>query len=244
MSIVAVRSVTGQQVAADLSEHEYRRLLQWPRARNLPDALRERSRDARQWYARLGKPFLATRRVDLRDIDAASVTLETGAVLTGERLAADLRSVEAHALAVVAASAGTEVAVEAARRWEAGCPDDAYFLDRLAAGVAERLLACAASDLCRELAPHREHLLPHRSPGCDGWDLADQQRLMQVLGERCGPVALLESGALRPQHSVLAVFGITRRAGAAANPASACRRCVLEPCDFRRVAAQSRECRQ
>jgi len=244
MRVVAVRSVTGRQVAADLSEREYRRLLQWPRERGLPEALRGRARDARQWYARHGLPFLKVRRVAVRAVDAGTVTLESGAVLTGATLAAGLLSAAAHALAVVVASAGPEVTEEAARRWEAGCPDEGYFLERLAAGIAEGLLVRAASDLCRELVPGREYLLPHQSPGCGGWGLADQQRLMELMGDGCGPVALLASGALRPQHSVLAVFGITRRAGTAARPLSACRRCDLEPCAFRRIPFQCRESRE
>jgi hypothetical protein len=166
------------------------------------------------------------------------VKLESGIVLQGRTLAAGLYGAEAHAVAVVVASAGHEVAAESARRWEAGLPDEAFFLDRLAAGLAEPLMARAATDLCRGLAPRGEHLLPHRSPGCDDWNLADQHRLMEILGDAAGPVTLLESGALRPQHSVLALFGITHRAAATANPVAACGRCDLEPCAFRRMPFQ------
>jgi hypothetical protein len=177
----------------------------------------------------------------VRAVDEGTVTLESGTVLEGRELAAGLRRAEAHALVVVVASAGPEVAEESARRWSAGLPDAAYFLDRLAAGVAERLVACAASGLCRELALRREYLLPRQSPGCGDWDLSDQQRLAETLGDGGGPVTVLESGALSPQHSVLTVFGITRRAGRSARPLAACSRCDLEPCAFRRMPFQCRE---
>jgi hypothetical protein len=240
----AVLSAVAQQVAEDLSQRDYHRLLQWPRGRHMPEGMRACEQGARRWYARHGKPFIAARRVAVRDIEAGTVTLESGAVLSGARLATSLHDGDAYALAVVVASAGPEVAAEAARRWDAGHPDEAYFLDRLAAGVAEGLLARAASDLCRELAPRREHLLPHHSPGCGDWGLDDQPRLVEVLGEGCGPVMLLASGALTPQHSVLAAFGITRRTVAAASPVAACRRCDLDPCVFRRIPFQPCEPRQ
>ena len=244
MNAPAVLSVAAQQVEADLSQRDYHRLLKWPRGRRMPEEMRACGQGARRWYAQQGRPFLAARRVALRAIEAGTVTLVSGAVLSGERLAASLRDGGARALAVVVASAGPEVANEAARRWDAGHPDEAYFLDRLAAGVAEGLLARAASDLCRELAPRREHLLPHHSPGCGDWDLDDQARLIDVLGDACGPVTLLASGALRPQHSVLAAFGITPRAVATASPVAACRRCDLDPCVFRRIPFQPSEPRQ
>jgi len=238
---VAVLGVVAQQVAEDLSQRDYHRLLQWPRGRHMPEQMRACEQGARRWYVRHGRPFLAARRVAVRGIAAGTVTLESGAVLSGARLAASLRDSDAHALAVVVASAGPEVAAEAARRWDTGHPDEAYFLDRLAAGVAEGLLTRAASDLCRDLASRREHLLPHHSPGCGDWVLDDQQRLVEVLGEGCGPVTLLAAGALKPQHSVLAAFGITRRAVATASPVAACRRCDLDPCVFRRIPFQPSE---
>jgi len=238
MSVVAIRRPAARLVAAELSEREYRRLLQWPRGRDLPEEMRVRAQAARDWYARHGRPFLAARRAGVRTTDASTVTLDSGLRLRGRTLAAAFRGAEAHAVAIVVGSAGHEVAAESARRWGAGLPDEAYFLDRLAACVAEGLLARAASDLCRELTPNGEHVLPHHSPGCGDWNLAGQHCLMEIMGEAAGPVALLESGALHPQHSVLALFGITRRASGTASPVSACGRCDLEPCAFRRIPFQ------
>lgn len=238
MTAVVVSPVTARDVAAGFSDHEYRRLLQWPRGHDLPDGMRARAQDARRWYAQHGRPFLASRRVAVGAIDGRTVTLESGAVLQGCALADALRGARVRAVAVVAASAGHEVAAESARRWGAGLPDEAFFLDRLAAGVAEGLLARAAATLCRELVPRGERPLPHWSPGCGDWDLGDQRGLVEILGATAGPVTLLESGALRPQHSVLALFGITHRAAGAASPVSGCRRCTLEPCAFRRMPLQ------
>ena len=240
-------SVLGADVAAAVTEREYLRLLQLPRARPLEGDLLERADGARRWYAAHGQPFVATRRVGLLALGPATATLETGVVLSGAALADRLRAGEAHAIVALAASAGRAVAEETARLWAVDRPDEAFFLDRFAVAVTERLVFWAAASLCRESEPAGETLLPHLSPGCGHWDLADQHRLMGLLtgyapgngapaaAMSLGPVSLLPSGALDPQHSVLAAFGVTRR-GFAATPEDLCRSCDLDPCAFRRAS--------
>jgi hypothetical protein len=230
-----ILSAAADEAVADVTEREYRRLLGLPRGRPMSEVMRELAHGARRWYAMRGRPFVAARRVGVRKSGSTAVLLESGTVLTSETLAARLRAGDAHALVVVAASAGPEVADEAARLWVVGRPDEAYFLDRLAAAITEGLLMRVSSGMCRDVARPRERLLPHHSPGCGDWDLADQHWLMGLLGGSCGPVTLLASGALRPQHSVLAAFGATHQACTAAIAASPCRGCDLDSCGVRRV---------
>src|ERR1035438_6885708 len=57
-------------------------------------------------------------------------------------------------------------------------------------------------------------VLPHDSPGYVGWDVAEQSQLLRLI-QRCGNdlaarVTALDSGALVPKKSLLAVFGLTR----------------------------------
>jgi hypothetical protein len=172
------------------------------------------------------------------------VRLEDGAELRSAALAERLQGGAAHALLALAASAGREAADEVARLWAAERPDEAYFLDRFAAAVTERLVFWAQGVVCRASEPAGETLLPHLSPGCGHFDLADQHRVMALLtglspldeeAARLGPIALLASGALDPPHSVLAVLGVTRGRVEAA-PQDLCRACDLDPCSFRRAA--------
>jgi len=53
-------------------------------------------------------------------------------------------------------------------------------------------------------------LLPHTSPGYEGWDLSEaaQSTLLAAVGEP-GPIEVLESGGMTPVKSTLALFGTT-----------------------------------
>jgi hypothetical protein len=217
----------GPEVAAAVPSGEYARLLGWPRRRALGGDLAARAEEARRWYAAHGRPFVAARLLAREATHGFSCP----------SLRRRLEEGEAHALLALAASAGAEVDAEVDRRWAEGRPDEAFFLDRFAAAVAEHLVRTASVQGCRAAEAEGETLLTHLSPGCGGWDLADQPRLMRALfGDGpTGPLRLLDSGALAPRASVLAALGIARRPVQAAAPDHACRVCDHPRCAFRRA---------
>jgi hypothetical protein len=248
-------AVSAADAAAGVTDAEFRRLLGIPRGREVADEIDERAGLARRWYAAHGRPFVALRRMALVGATPQSVTLETGEAIGGAALAERLRDNEAYALVALAVSAGPEVAAEAARLWADDRPDESYFLDRFAAAVAEQLVWQASAALCGDATTAGEGLLPHLSPGCGRWEISAQHQLMALLcagqspqsratpaaaGEDgppvlvLGPITLLASGALKPQHSLLAALGVTRRA-IVATPESSCRSCDLARCRYRRA---------
>ena len=109
---------------------------------------------------------------------------------------------------VAALTAGAEVEEEIARLWKEDRVDEAYFLDRFAAGVAEHL--------ARSIGV---------SPGSQGWNIERQFELMKILGPGA-PVELLPSGMLKPVNSLLAVV---------TGESTTCASCDFR-CDFRRTA--------
>jgi hypothetical protein len=231
------------ELAAAVSPRELLRLLGLPRGRELDGDAAARAEGARAWYVAQGRPFAASRRLDVLDLLESGVRLADGTELRSPDLAASLRATLGHAVVVLAVSAGRAVAAEVSRLWSADRPDEAFFLDRFATAVTEALVLWASGALCRASSPAGETLLPPRSPGCGRFELGDQQRLMGLLGgapagaERLalGPIELLPTGALDPPHSLLAALGVTRRPLAAATPEDLCRACELEPCSFRRA---------
>ena len=86
-------------------------------------------------------------------------------------------------------------------------------------------------------------VLPHYSPGYPGWDVAQQSRLLGLLnaaGKLSGKLEALESGALRPKKSLLAVFGLTRHTEGVRRLTEvvACGSCSLPACQFRRMTGE------
>jgi hypothetical protein len=235
------RSPSAAEAAARVGDAEYARLLLVPRARLAAGLLRERAVAARAWYAAHGSPWLVARRVEVARLDADGAALEGGAWLPGAAFAGRLVAAEGRGLWVVLATAGPEVDDASAAAWAEGRPDDGFFLERFGVAVTEDLLRGAAVALCREAEAAGETLLPPLSPGCGDWELEAQAPLWSLLAgdaAALGPVALLESGQLRPKASVLAALGIVTRATKAAvsSPRDACRACDLHPCAFRRAA--------
>jgi hypothetical protein len=233
---VNILPVNGGELAAAITTDEYKRLLFWPRSRELEGDLLDRANFAREWYANHGQPFAASCRVDVTNIDSPNIQLSNGETLSSARLAERLNAGDARSIVVLAATAGAEVQEEVARHWKEGRPDEAFFLDRFAVGVTEQLVRWASAYLCRESEPSHETLLPHLSPGCGNWDLQDQQKLMSLLSDNSelGPMQLLPTGALDPKHSLMAALGVTHRKFEA-TPKDICRSCDLTPCSFRRA---------
>ena len=236
MSSFDVLPASAKELAESFPAEEFNRLLFLPRSKQLEDDLLDRATGAREWYATHGHPFVAYTRVNISNVETPEIVLANDVRLRSVQLAERLQKGDAHALVVLAASAGTEVADQVALHWKEGRPDEAFFLDRFAVGITEQLVRWSSAFLCREAEPAQETLLPHLSPGCGHWDLADQHRLMSMLttGTQLGPLELLESGGLHPQHSVMAALGVTHHKFSI-TPRDICSGCDYNPCAFRRA---------
>ena len=149
---------------------------------------------------------------------------------------------------LVAASAGPEVECEAQKLWQAEKPDEYFFLETWGSAVVEHLIAVAGARLCAWAEGEHMAVLPHYSPGYSEWDIAEQPRLLQLVGmtrgkAQPGRMEVLDSGALRPKKSQLAVFGLTRHTERVRRLADLvpCEECSLSPCRYRRAPHGGRD---
>lgn len=238
MSALATVEPAAADMAAQVTPEEYARLLLIPRHKLQEEALAERARTARAWYAEHGRPWIGTRRVEIAALDADGVRLATGQSFASASLAERLRATDSHAVVAVAATAGPEAEAEYRRHWNERRPDEGFFVERFAVGITEQLVRYASVWACRTGESSGETALFHASPGCGSWPLEEQARLMSVLAgdgqSRAGPVRMWPTGALSPVQSVLALVALTRRQ-VAPTPADGCRSCDLTPCAFRRA---------
>jgi hypothetical protein len=219
---------------------EYRRLLGYPRDYVLNGRSLELSDWARDWYSRLGRPWIYAREAGRLEIGNGTVRID-GVPFTPQRLKTTLHRAEAHGAFLVAAGAGPEAEEEANRLWREDKPDEYFFLEVFGSAVVEHLFTTAGARLCAWAEERGMAVLPHDSPGYSQWDIAEQASLLRLI-QSAGHVlpARLEalgSGALLPKKSQLGVFGLTRHTARVSRLTDLvpCQSCSFVPCQYRRA---------
>lgn len=220
-----------------VAEAEYLRLLGYPRGHELTGRAAELAAWTREWYAQHGRPWIYAREASKMDLAPGGLRIE-GASFTSERLRRTFEEAEAYAAVLAAVSAGAEAEQEAQCLWREEKPDEYFFLETYASAVTEHLVTMLGAKLCAWAERQGMAILPHDSPGYSGWDVSEQSRLLALAnGKLPGALETLESGALRPKKSLLAVFGVTAHAASllrlTAGPA--CVNCSFSPCQYRRA---------
>jgi hypothetical protein len=218
---------------------EYRRLLGYPRDHEISERAQELADAAREWYSLHGQPWIYARQVDSIAVEDDRICIDTRG-FTSQRLAATLRQAEAHSAFLVAVSAGPEAEEQAHKLWLEEKPDEYFFLETFASAVVEHLITQAGARLCAWADTESMAVLPHYSPGYSLWDVAEQNQLLSVVGSRTalpGRLETLDSGALRPKKSQLAVFGLTRHIDRVRRLVDLvpCQSCSFANCQFRRA---------
>jgi hypothetical protein len=224
-----------------IDEREYKRLLGLPQDHVLEGRMEILASWARAWYSTSGHPWFHARQAATVKLIENGVELD-GIPMRSPRLRQIFSDAEAHGAMYVAAGAGPEPETEASRLWKEEKPDEYFFLECYGSAVVEHLTTLVGARLCEWADKQGMAVLPHVSPGYQGWDIRDQHNLFDLLqgGSRAefpGGLEVMDSGMLRPKKSLLAVFGLTRRIDLTQNLAELvpCSRCSFAPCDFRRA---------
>jgi hypothetical protein len=219
---------------------EYHRLLGYPRGHVLQERASELAAWAREWYVEHGHPWVYARYVEGPQAGENGVYLEE-AQFHGERLRKTIQLSGAHGAIVAAISAGPELEERAQELWREEKPDEYFFLEVFGSAVVEHLTTMTGARLCAWAEDRGMAVLPHDSPGYIGWDVAEQPLLLRLIqrggNEAAARVAALESGALRPKKSLLAVFGVTHHTDRL-RPLTdlvPCESCSYAPCQYRRA---------
>lgn len=225
----------------NVQEAEYIRLLGYPRGHALEGRPLELAYWARQWYMQHGKPWVYARKVEQFEVDRDRVMVE-GTIFSSEKLRDQLLEAHADDAFLVAASAGKECEEMARKLWLEEKPDEYFFLETFGSAVVEHLIANTGFRFCEWADRQQCAILPHYSPGYPGWDVSDQQQLMNVIVKGRtnvfpGELQVLQTGMLNPKKSLLAVFGVTPDVAGVRRLTSLipCSNCSLPSCQYRRV---------
>lgn len=226
------------QPDTNIQEDEYQRLLGYPRGYEFPERSRELADWARQWYAENGRPWIYARQTDRLAIRNGRFSLD-GVEFSSQKVLALLRKTQAHAVIMVAVSAGKECEEKARQLWLEEKPDEYFFLEIYGSAVVEHLITAAGARCCAWAEQQGMAILPHYSPGYPGWEIADQHKLLHLIRpERIrNEIRVLETGMLQPRKSLLAVFGVTQHIDQGRSPRDLlpCESCSMRACQYRRV---------
>lgn len=216
---------------------ELHRLLGYPPGHLPTERVTEIVSKIKAWYLENSRPWTSIRSLEISDIQDQTIRLTTGHWLTSAGLAAELRQGKADQLAVVAVSAGPEAPERASFLWRHDRLDESFILDAYSSAISEQLMARAGARISGEAEKTGRVCLRQQSPGYGDWTLKDQIILGEILTDRlAGPLEVLPSGMLRPEKSMLGVFGLTQRRDLGITPSHLvpCSNCDWSPCEYRR----------
>jgi hypothetical protein len=220
----------------NVSDERFARLLGYPRGHQLSGRPRELAEQAREWHAAHGRPWIYARQAERIEARAGALEIESVA-FSSRHILRNFVLGEANGGVLAAVSAGPELEQEAQRLWREDKPDEYYFYEIYGSAVVEALIEAAGARLCGWAEGLGLAVLPHYSPGYDGWDVGEQARLLALVGARLpSPIEALDSGALRPTKSQLAVFGLAPWTDKVRRLTELvpCYNCTLANCAYRR----------
>lgn len=228
---------TRPAVAVDPAE--YWRLLGYPADHEPSERALELVAWARQWYAENGRPWVYLREAELQ-VATDALQLD-GVEFRSQQLHDHLIVAGARRAMLLAASAGLNCEEHARRLWQESKPDEYFFLEMFGSAVVEHLVASLNGRICDLAERAGQVAIPHYSPGYTGWNIADQNRLFEVIARGLRqpfpePFEVFASGMLRPKKSLLGVVGLTAHPpeGRDAVRFNPCESCGLLPCQYRR----------
>lgn len=202
--------------AADqVSPAVFRRHLGVPTCAEFDDCLEELLDKTRCWYTAHGQPWADARYWGIQRYVYDLIHVEGHGPLSDPVLARGLDRVGAHALVVVAVTAGTAVHQHIDELSLQNRPDEAMFLNSYALATVEHRLEAIQSHLRSLFSAEGVKVLPHYTAGYDGWSNVEQRRLLRLVQGQTAttdyPLRLGPKGDLQPPTSTLAVFGLTCR---------------------------------
>jgi hypothetical protein len=221
-------------------EDEYKRLLGYPNGYLLEGRALELADWAAQWYKENGKPWVYARHTGKINYLGNKLVVE-GIEFSSKKLRKQLSDAEVDGSMLVAVSAGRELEEKAYQLWQEGKPDEYFFLEVYGSAVVERLVTTTGARFCAWADENGSAVLPHYSPGYPGWNIIEQNGLLELIRKQDynnlpGELQVLETGMLKPKKSLLAIFGITKHLDKVQNLRELipCENCSLQNCQYRR----------
>jgi hypothetical protein len=111
-----------------------------------------------------------------------------------------------------------------------------YIYDLVGSEIAEGAADLMQNDLEKYLSLSRLKITNRYSPGYCGWDVAEQQKLFQLMPDNSCGISLSESSLMEPIKSVSGIIGIGENVKA---HSYTCQICDMKDCIYRKARLKS-----
>jgi len=223
----------GEQHSFEIERSHYLRRLGFPKDYDVPDHIQESMDWSSQWYFENGNPWLHVYEliVDLKNDQISLNKKETIAPKVYKRF----KKYHVEKAMLIAATAGDKVDDETKDLWSTDFPDRAFFLETYASCVTESLVEFAAGQIKYWADQKRENVLSRYSPGYPGWELKEQNILMEIIeGISEIPINISETSLLQPLKSQLSLVGIYQGELKEKSIKIECMQCTFNNCTCRK----------
>lgn len=213
-------------------EHLMRRL-GFPMDYELPDHMQETLDLIKEWYVQNGEPWLGIFEISI-SLDDEKL-LFNGIEVDSEKIYKRFNKHGVQNGCIVLATAGEKTDIRIKELWE-DYPDESFFLDAYASSVTESLIHFSVNYIKEWSELKGLYSLARYSPGYIGWDLSQQQLLMEIVNdlEKEMPISVMDSSLLYPLKSQISVIGLHKNADHHKEIKIECSTCSFLDCSCRK----------
>lgn len=223
----------GEQQSIEIGRSHYLRRLGFPKDYDVPEHIQESMDWSSQWYFENGNPWLEVYELDV-ELNKEQIYLdkkETKAPKIYKRF----HKYNVEKAMLIAATAGDKVEVETRDLWSSDHPDRSFFLETFASCVTESLVEFAIDQIKYWADQKQENALSRYSPGYPGWELKEQNMLMEIIENISEtPISISDTSLLQPLKSQLSLVGIYKGEQKEKSIKIECMQCTFNNCTCRK----------
>jgi len=223
----------GEQHSFEIEKSHYLRRLGFPKDYDVPESIQESMDWSSQWYFDKGNPWLHVYEliVGMENEQIFLNKKETIAPKVYKRF----KKYHVEKAMLIAATAGDKVDDETKELWSTDFPDRAFFLETYASCVTESLVEFAVDQIKYWADQKQENVLSRYSPGYPGWELKEQNTLMEIIKNISEiPINISETSLLQPLKSQLSLVGIHEGEQKEKSIKIECMQCTFNNCTCRK----------
>ena len=220
--------------SVEIERSHYLRRLGFPKDYEVTEHVWESMDWSSQWYYENGNAWLQVYELDT-DLNKGQLYLNNKAT-EAPKIYKRFYKHNVKKAMLIAATAGDTIDAKTKELWSTDYPDRSYFLEIFASCVTESLVVFAVDQIKYWADQKQEQALSRYSPGYPGWELKEQNTLMELMQGFSNeiPLSVSETSLLLPLKSQLSLVGIYKGEQKEKSINIECMQCNFNNCTCRK----------